>query len=163
METKKTDTTTDGKTGTVSISRKFNLSLKKVWRAWSEGEEFKKWWGPKEYKCTFCSFSFKEGGSFFANMISDKGEEIWSVGKYTEIIHMKEIVYNDYFADKDGNIVSPEFYNMVGDWSDVKVHVLFEEADNETRMTVQQTGVPEEMIKDCTMGWNSSFDKLDRI
>ena len=75
---------------------------------------------------------------------------------------MKEFFYNDYFADHDGNIVSPEYYNMPGDWSNVKVHVAFEEANGETKMTVEQSGIPVELIKECTAGWNSSLDKLDR-
>lgn len=51
---------------------------------------------------------------------------------------------------------------MPGDWSNVKVHVAFEEANGETKMTVEQSGIPVELIKECTAGWNSSLDKLDR-
>lgn len=162
MERKMNDTTTDGKTGTVKITRNFNLPLEEVWKAWSEPASFKKWWGPEEYDCTSCKIDFKPGGKIFANMVSEKGEEIWSICKITEINLMKEIFYNDYFADHDGNIVSPEYYNMPGDWSNVKVHVAFEEANGETKMTVEQSGIPVELIKECTAGWNSSLDKLDR-
>ena len=47
MERKMNDTTTDGKTGTVKITRNFNLPLEEVWKAWSEPASFKKWWDRK--------------------------------------------------------------------------------------------------------------------
>ncbi len=32
---------------TVNIKRTFDLPLETVWKAWSEPESLKKWWGPR--------------------------------------------------------------------------------------------------------------------
>ena len=44
---------------TITIKRIFNLTLVSVWKAWTEPESAKKWWGPKEYTCPYCSIDFK--------------------------------------------------------------------------------------------------------
>ena len=52
----------------LTIKRTFNLPLTTVWKAWSDSESMKKWWGPEEYTCPDCSIDFKVGGKFLASM-----------------------------------------------------------------------------------------------
>ena len=40
------DISTLEKQKTITIKRTFNLPLTTVWKAWTEPESFKKWWGP---------------------------------------------------------------------------------------------------------------------
>ena len=40
---------------TVLITRTFNLPIDKVWKAWTDAESFKKWWGLKNYSCSYYS------------------------------------------------------------------------------------------------------------
>lgn len=47
----------------VSI-RIFNFSIKHLYRAWSEPEHLKNWWGPKGFTNTFHEFDFREGGKW---------------------------------------------------------------------------------------------------
>ena len=37
---------------TITIKRTFNLPLNTVWKAWTDPETMKKWWGPEEYGVT---------------------------------------------------------------------------------------------------------------
>lgn len=80
---------------TVSITRTFNLPVDTVWKAWTEPESFKKWWGPKDYTCPSCTIDFKVGGKNLAAMRGPDGKDIWSTGTYKEIIPQKKIVYTD--------------------------------------------------------------------
>jgi uncharacterized protein YndB with AHSA1/START domain len=162
MATKSNDTAIAGKTKTVLITRTLNLPLSKVWKAWIEPTSFKKWWGPENYTCPYCTIDFRIGGKNLASMKSSDGQEIWSTGTYREIVQMNKIVYDDNFADSKGNIVSPDYYKMPGEWSDVKVTVTFEEAKGKTKMIMKQTGIPEDIYDDCIIGWQQSFDKLER-
>jgi len=89
------------------------------------------------------------------------GKEIWSVGKYLEIMPMKKLVYEDNFADNKGNVVSPSYYDMPGEWGYVTVTLTFEEKDGKTRMILKHEGIPEDMYEDCITGWQQSLDKLE--
>lgn len=156
------DTATAEKQKTISIKRTFNLPLTTVWKAWTEPESCKKWWGPKEYTCPDCIIDFKVGGTYLNSMKGPDGKEIWSTGTYKEIIPFKKIVLTDSFADSKGNIVPASFYNMPGEWDEeLMVTIEFEEADGKTNMTMQHAGLPVEISDECIKGWQSSFDKLE--
>jgi len=152
-----------GKQKTVSITRTFNQPVNTVWKALTEPEYFKKWWGPNGYSCTECKIDLRVGGKTLANMKSDKGEETWSTQTFVEIIPMKRIVYEDNFADSMGNVVPPSYYKMPGEWSNVLVTIELEDLDGKTKMTMNQEGIPTEMYDDCVQGWQQCFDKLEKI
>ena len=147
---------------TITIKRTFDRLLRTVWKAWSEQENIKKWWGPKEYTCPDCTIDFRVGGKFLASMLGEDGKKIWSTGTYREIIPMKKIVNTDSFSDSEGNIVPPSYYNMPGDWEpELLITVEFEEVNGKTNMKLQHEGLPAEMIDDCKKGWQSSLDKIE--
>ena len=159
--TTQNDNATAEKQKTLSIKRTFNLPLTTVWKAWTEPESFKKWWGPKEYTCPSCSINFKVGGKYLASMKGPDGTEIWSTGTYKEIVPQRKIVYTDSFADSKGNVVDAAYYKMPAMPRQLMVTVSLEEADGKTTMSLQHKGIPEEMLDDCTKGWQSSFDKME--
>ena len=147
---------------TISIERTFNLPLKSVWKAFTQSESLKKWWGPKEYTCPDCVIDFRVGGKFLASMEAADGQKIWSTGTYKEILPFRKIVNTDSFADNNGNIVPASDYNMAGEWgSDAQVTLEFEEEGGKTILSLQHDGVPVELSDECLRGWQSSFDKLE--
>lgn len=157
-----TSSVTAEKQKTITIKRTFDLALATVWKAWSEPESLKKWWGPKEYTCPDCTIDFRVGGKFLASMQGEDGKKIWSTGTYKEIIPLKKIVNTDSFADSKGNIVPAADYKMPGDWAlELLVTVKFEEVDGKTNLEMQHAGLPAEMSDDCMKGWQSSLDKLE--
>ncbi len=157
-----TQTAVAKKPKTISIKRTLNLPLASVWKAWTEPESFKKWWGPEGFTCPSCTINFKVGGKYLASMKGPDGKETWSTGTIKEIIPQKKIVYTDSFADSKGNIVPAFFYKMPGEWElELLVTVEFEELDGKTHMSLQHAGVPADMYDDCVQGWQSSFNKLE--
>jgi uncharacterized protein YndB with AHSA1/START domain len=146
---------------TITIQRVFNLPVADVWKAWTDPESFKKWWGPATYSCPSCRIDLKEGGSYLYCMRSAGGKDIWGTGIYEEIIPQKKLVYTDSFADSDGNVVSSSYYDMPEMPLEVLVTVEFEEVAGKTTMVLQHNGLPEEMADECIKGWQSSFDKLE--
>lgn len=146
---------------TINIKRTLNLPLTTVWRAWSEPESFKKWWGPKEYTCPDCSIDFKVGGKFLASMQGEDGKKIWSTGTYKEIIPQKKIVVTDSFADSKGNIVPASDYKMPDMELELLVTVEFEVVEGKTNLSLQHEGLATEIADECIKGWQSSFDKLE--
>jgi uncharacterized protein YndB with AHSA1/START domain len=55
-------------------SRIFDVPNSKLFRAWSEPEHLKNWWGPKGFTNTFHAFDFRVGGKWsFTMHAPDKG------------------------------------------------------------------------------------------
>jgi len=154
-------TLTAKKHKTITIVRTLNLPLETVWKAWTDHESFKKWWGPKEYTCSNSAIDFKVGGKYLNSMKAVDGTEIWSTGTYTEIVPQQKIVYTDSFADSEGNIVPSSYYKMPEMPMELVVTLTFEAMGDKTNMVMESTGVPAEIGDECIKGWQSSFDKLE--
>lgn len=145
------------------ITRVFDAPRKLVWRAWTDAEQFKQWWGPKAYSCPACRIDFRVGGKYLACMRSPEGQNFWSTGVYREIIPMERIVFTDSFADEKGNVVPGTHYGLPTDgWPlEFTVTLTFKEAGGKTTMTLHKAGIPKGRMSEMEMlGWNESFDKL---
>jgi uncharacterized protein YndB with AHSA1/START domain len=144
------------------ITRVFAVSRELVWKAWTDPEHFKLWWGPKDYTCPFCEMDLRVGGKYLNCMRSPEGREYWSTGVYREIVPMERIVFTDCFADEQGNIVPAAHYGMSPDFPlEMLVSVTFEDQDGKTKMTLKHIGLPATPEGEgAQQGWNESFDKL---
>ena len=143
------------------ITRIFDAPRELVWKAWTEPEHMKKWWGPKGYTCPDCIIDFRIGGKYLFSMQDAKGNKIWSTGEFREIIDPEKIVITDSFADEKGNIVPSEHYGMKGIPMEMIVTVLLEDENGKTKMTMTHAGLPAgEHMEGANDGWNTSFDKL---
>ena len=150
---------------TVVITREFAAPVEKVWAAWTEPEQIKKWWGPKTFTAPTVQMDFREGGNYFFSMQSDvwaDGREMFSTGTYKEIVPMRKIVCTDSFADEQGKVVSASYYGMPAEIPlELEVTVEFEVLGNgHTKMTLTHVGMIASETDDMTNGWNESFDKL---
>jgi uncharacterized protein YndB with AHSA1/START domain len=156
-------TTKDDKNELV-IERIFEAPRELVWKAWTEPEMFKKWWGPKHFTCPFVEIDFREGGTCLSCMRSPDGKDFWSTSTYKEIVPIQKIVATDSFADKHGNVVPSTHYDMEGFQLEMEITLLLEEVEGKTKMTLRHAGLPEGEMKDMTAaGWNESFDKLAEV
>ena len=144
------------------IDRIFNAPLELVWKAWSDEEHFKKWWGPKDFTCPFCEIDFKAGSRFLNCMRSPDGLEHWTTGTYKEIIPLRKIVYTSYFADNKGNKVHASYYGFQEDFPmEMKITITFEDYHGRTKMKLRHEGHPAGKISEMAQaGWNESLDKL---
>ncbi|MBI3619428.1 SRPBCC domain-containing protein [Candidatus Peregrinibacteria bacterium] len=151
------------------ITRTFDAPREQVWKAWTDPDIVKKWWGPAEFTCPVATIDLRVGGTYLSCMRSTgaieqfpKGQEFWSTGTYTEIVPMKRIVVSDHFCDSNGNVISPKDVGMPGQWPDeMIVTVTFEDmGDNKTKLTLEHAGHPKEMMENATTGWNQSLDKF---
>lgn len=157
---KKQNTST--KTGLV-IYRVFDIPINKVWKALTESEEFKKWWGPKGFTCPSSKMEARVGGKYLSCLLGPDGKEYWSTGTVKELIPGKKLIVMDSFSDPQGNIKSAAGHGLTGDWPrELLITFELEEADGATKLRLQHEGVPNEMHDECRKGWNESFDKLEQ-
>ncbi len=153
----------------LEIIRIFDAPRELVWKAWTNPELYKKWWGPKIFTCPEVQVDFRVGGKVLSCMRGTegdfKGKDFWSTGVYKEIIPMEKIVVTDSFADKDGNVVPSSYYGMEGMPLEMLVTIMFEELPNgKTKMTLRHEGIkniPDEHRKGMDQGWRESFDKME--
>src|SRR4029079_588024 len=83
------------KTGTqneLTIYRVFDIPINKVWKALTEPEEFKKWWGPKGFTCPSSKMEARVGAKYLNCMKGPDGKEYWSTGTVKELIPKKKLV-----------------------------------------------------------------------
>ena len=146
----------------LTITRIFDAPREIVWRAWTDPESLKKWWGPKDYTSPVCEIDLREGGKYFFSMRSPEGKDFYSTGTCREIVPPERIVCTDSFADEQGNVVPASHYGMDSDFPlELLVTVTLEEMDGKTKMTLRHIGMPAGEMSELTQaGWNESFDKL---
>ena len=156
----------------ITIERVFDAPREMVWRAWTEPEMAKRWWGPKDFTAPSIKIDLRVGGKYIFCMHGPKGSEfdkdLYSAGVYKEIVPMKKLVVSDYFSDAEGNKIDPAVYGMNTDMpEEMDVVVTFEEAGGgKTKLTIEYPRPESEkkfqaMLKSgMEEGWNSSLDKL---
>jgi uncharacterized protein YndB with AHSA1/START domain len=149
----------------VIVIRTFDAPRDLVWKAWTQPERFKRWWGPKDFTTPVAKMDVRVGGEFLGCMRSSDGHDYWSKGVYREIVRPERLVMTDSFADEEGHTVPASYYSMGDDWPlEMLVSVTLEERDGKTKLTLKHSGIEgftDTDLENMRQGWNESFDKLD--
>jgi uncharacterized protein YndB with AHSA1/START domain len=144
------------------ITRIFDAPRELVFKAWTEPERFKLWWGPKGFTTPFCKIDLRLGGVIHFCMRSPDGRDYWCKGVFQEIVEPERIVFTDYFSDEAGNRVPPADYGMPPELpSETLVTVTFADQEGKTKLTMRQS-ILEPVAKSigAVQGWSESFDRL---
>jgi uncharacterized protein YndB with AHSA1/START domain len=149
----------------LTLTRIFDAPRESVWKAWTDSERIKRWWGPADFTSPACRIDLRVGGAYLFCMRSPEGQDFWSTGRYLEIVPYERLVCTDSFADERGNVVPASYYGMESDFPlELQVTVTFEDQDGKTLMTLRHAGFPAGPAADqAATGWSESFDKLARI
>jgi uncharacterized protein YndB with AHSA1/START domain len=149
----------------LTITCTFDAPLKLVWKAWTEPEYIKRWWGPKDFTGSVIQNDLRVGGRYLYGMRSPEGQDFWSTGRYREIVPMERIVATDSFSDVEGNVVPASTYGLPEDWpSELPLTVTFEDVGGRTKLTLQEPGIPTAEQRELARGgWIESLDKLEHV
>jgi uncharacterized protein YndB with AHSA1/START domain len=143
----------------LKVSRTFEADQETLWKAWSEPERFKQWYGPKGFTIPVCEIDFQVGGQHLWSMKSPDGMEMFYIGEYKEITPMERLVYSDSMADAEGNLMDPAAMGMPeGSTMTMDVTVTFAHTDGKTTVTVSHISSGEN--DPAAMGWEMAFEKL---
>ncbi|MDD1693239.1 MAG: SRPBCC domain-containing protein [Methanoregula sp.] len=149
----------------ILITRFFDAPREFIWRAWTEPELVRMWWGPKNFTAPSCAINLRVGGSYLYDMRSPEGKDYWSTGVFREIKRPERLVYTDSFSDENGKVVPATFYGMSADLPrEMLVTVTFDELAGRTQLTLRHAGIPPGEMQDQTReGWLESLDKFAGI
>ncbi|MET3293084.1 SRPBCC domain-containing protein [Brevibacillus fluminis] len=149
------------------LERVFSAPRELVFKAFSEAEHLKNWWGPRGWTLTVCNIDFRPGGVWhYCMKCIDKnqgdfyGFESWGKGVYQEIVDNEKIVYVDYFSDAEGNEAEgmPSAHNTL----------IFEEHEGKTKLINRARYASPEALKaviDMGMeqGITETWDRLEEL
>jgi uncharacterized protein YndB with AHSA1/START domain len=86
------------------IARVFDAPRDKVWKAWTEAERLKQWWGPAGFKVHTCKVDLRPGGIFLYGMKAPDGSDMWGKMVYREIKKPERLVFINSFSDPKGGV-----------------------------------------------------------
>ena len=146
--------------GELEITRVFEAPRPLVWRAWTEAELFKQWYGPKGFTVPHCTIDLQVGGKYLLSMRSPEGQEMWLTGTYREIGPVNRLVKTESPADADGKVVE-----MGGMPQETVVTLnLEEDGESRTRMILTHAGLPEgDYRTHAGEGYRQAFEKLAAV
>ena len=155
------------KTDEFVISRVFDAPRERVWKAWTEAERLKQWWGPKGFKVTHCTVDLRPGGIMHYCLRSPDGQDVWGKFVYREIVKPEKLVFVVSFSDEKGGITS---HPMSPDWPrEILSTVTFAGQQEGTLITVRwipinSTELERKTFEDgrdgMKQGWGGTFDQF---
>ncbi len=140
------------------MERIFDAPRELVFKAWTEPERLAQWWGPRGWTTTNYGMEVRPGGSWLYCMRGPGGEEAWGKGIYQEIVVPSLIVYNDVFADAEGNPVEG--------MPQILIRVEFAEYEGKTKLTNRAQFASVADLKavlemGMAQGANETWDRLE--
>jgi uncharacterized protein YndB with AHSA1/START domain len=86
------------------ITRTFDAPRELVWRAFTEAEHLKHWWGPKGFKMLSCKLDLRPGGIFHYGMQAPDGSVMWGKWVFREIVAPERLTIVISFSDENAGI-----------------------------------------------------------
>lgn len=137
---------------TLRLSRIFRAPRHRVFRAWTDPEALKKWWGPQGFTTPAAEVDLRVGGVYRLTMKPPAGDEYYLTGTYREVRPPARLVYT-WNWERSGDardamgetLVTVEFLDRGESTEVVLTHELFPN-------TERRDG--------HAHGWNGCFDKL---
>jgi uncharacterized protein YndB with AHSA1/START domain len=149
----------------VTFDRTFEAPADKVWQAWTDPEQLKRWWGPDNVTITECEIDLRVGGRVYIVMEATeamgeyKGTRWPMEGKFTAVEPNSRLTYEAKAwteGDEEGTTLEQT------------QEITFAEDNGKTKMSLKVTlhkigpkaGMAVEGMK---WGFNQQFDKLDKF
>jgi uncharacterized protein YndB with AHSA1/START domain len=117
------------------ITRVFDAPCDKVWKAWTEAERLKQWWGPRGFKVHTCKVDLRPGGVFLYGMKAPDGSDMWGKFVYRKIEAPRRLEFIVSFSDPQGGVTR---HPSSPGWPlEILSVVSFEEQAGKTKVSVQ--------------------------
>src|SRR5512142_9900 len=124
------------------VTRILDAPLELVWKAWTEPEQVRRWWGPKYYTSPSCQIDLRVGGKYVFAMQApaDQGGQVsYTSGVYERIVPMELLEFTQGLSDADGNRIDPQKAGMPADFpKEMHTLVTFKAKGSMTELTIRE-------------------------
>jgi uncharacterized protein YndB with AHSA1/START domain len=161
-----TETNTGTEKHDLVVARIFAAPVDQVWKAWTDGEEVKRWWGPHGFTAPVAEMDVREGARSLVCMRAPKefgGQDMYNTWTYRKIEPHKRLEFVVNFTDQHGNKLDPAHIGLPpGIPQDVPHVITFKPLDGgRTEMTVNEFGYTSKQAHDLSRaGLEQVLDKM---
>ena len=136
----------------LALSRHYPVAPEKVWRAWTDPEALKRWWGPGTAEgVSLAQLDVRAGGRFRIIFGGPQGNEHEVTGVYREVVPNRKLVFTWTWPR-----TTPERESVVT--------IVFKAAGSGTELDFRHEQLFDESVRDGhRRGWTESLDKLERF
>jgi uncharacterized protein YndB with AHSA1/START domain len=134
----------------LNLSRSYPVAPEKVWRAWTDAEAVKKWWGPgPEHAVSLAELDVRVGGRFRIVFGGADGTAHECTGVYREVVPNRRLVFTWCWPR-----TTPERVSLVT--------IEFKRVADGTELDFGHEQFFDEQARDShRRGWTGLLDKLD--
>lgn len=118
------------------ITRIFDAPRDLVWKAFTDPQHMKQWWGPKGFTVIASKMDLRPGGTYHYGMKAPDGSAMWGKFVYREVVAPERMVFINSFSDEAGGITR---HPMAPTWPlEMLSTFTFEEAPGgKTKLTIR--------------------------
>ena len=134
----------------LTLQRHYPVAPEKVWRAWTDPQALKQWFGPDgPQKFSLAELDVRVGGRFRIAFGGPEGREHECAGIYKEVVPHKKLVFSWCWPRTTPDRVS-------------QITILFKPADGGTDFEFRHEQFFDEAARDGHQrGWTTTFAKLE--
>jgi uncharacterized protein YndB with AHSA1/START domain len=135
----------------LNLQRAYPVGPEKVWRAWTDPEAIKRWWGPGGHDpVSLAELDVRVGGRFRIVFGGRDGKEHEVQGVYREVEPPRRLVFTWTWPR-----TTPERESLVT--------IVFRKTAQGTELDFTHARLHDEAVRDGHLqGWSESFVKLDQ-
>jgi uncharacterized protein YndB with AHSA1/START domain len=129
------------------VTRSFAAPRSRVFRAFTDRNEMKRWFGPEGFTISACAIDLRVGGAYRVVMRSPQGTEHIVRGVYQEISKPERLAFTWAWEDDDGEL-----------GAETVVTVSFAENDGKTQLRLSHRRFESKKARDAHKGgWISTL------
>jgi uncharacterized protein YndB with AHSA1/START domain len=133
----------------LALQRHYPVAPEKVWRAWTDAEAVKRWWGPGPGEpVSLAELDVRVGGRFRIVFGGPDGKMHECAGVYKEVVPNRKLVFTWHWPNS-----TPERVSVVT--------IVFKDLNGKTELLFTHEQLFDEKARDDhKRGWSASLDKL---
>ena len=150
------------------ITRVFDAPRARVWKAFTEAERLKEWWGPKGFSVIAAKMDLRPGGTYHYGMKAPDSTTMWGKFVFRDVVAPERMVFVNSFSDEFGGLTRHPmsatwplemlstftFENEPGSKTKLTIRWLPHEASEEERKTFDASH------DNMRQGWGGTLDQL---
>ena len=151
------------------LTRVFDAPVEAVWRAWTESDLVKRWWGPRGFTAPVADMDVRVGGRSLVCMRAPAefgGMDIYNTWTYERVDPNQRLDFVQAFVDRTGAIVDPATLGIPPGVPMLVPHSIRFVAlgPDRTEVTVTESGYPAaEAVEISRAGMAQCLDKMAEI